>query len=880
MEFSGEGLSFPRSGRHKGVPRKRIPVFDDSTPTADISGSGQSMSYEKTYLGARGLPLTPPSLPPDSTNSQDAPPPISPEVLNDHEETGNATSTCQINTLTPDFTPPPVVTSLKQEAQNPIYLSMSSREESFMTAKEAQSSDEEDGKMNLSKPTLLRAPKQRPPHPLRTNTLTDSSASGTDGSGHSTPRKRTTGRTEPRDTDSFDGPWVGRQGGNCPRRGKDAGSTTSGGVPRHIGDGTLPPSVRAHRGRDLRQRTQTTENTETCPTRQKFAADFGWLPSQAQQDASAGRPLSGVSMTSTITIEAIVIDTPPQKRRTLRHIRKSESLRSVSLPLPRPSSRAPNASNNTETQHRLSHKSARLSNQDRGSIVSDTSLTPSAASHRQKPREEVIPVVVIPVRHSSLKGSARNSRNHSLARSTKSGKRPTTAPDAGTGSFDVSQRRPRAMSESFSARPRNLRALNRNSGTTAPRIPVRKSSLSAPTSRNNSRTASLTSSIQPPREAPPPAAQVEPRKRAPRPPPITLRASGTTEDPPLATQAAEQNARASYPIGSNVRLHSPIAEPLTPFQPSIMSISPGPIEISEARAVPFFAHNNESILVVDSSQSSSRTRQPLHGQDPQRQPQVAESITPPLEVPVITVDSPLQNPRPPPKPPVSNSSARSDENCVETLRKTEDTGALGRRWGSLRRAMSLRRQSEVPSSFPTHQARNPKKGKTMDSEQQSFWRPRPFWDDVKDTDLDECTCSRRPKSVTNKQRDTNNGSFVGNSLGIPQSQTILQGPVSLIRRVSTRAQRRNARQAQMNLSHVSLASSRRSRRNRHYVIPRLGLRFPRYPVKDMREWVSRAMREREQEKLEARREQLRKKIGARVPIEDDNQPFANGARNV
>lgn len=84
----------------------------------------------------------------------------------------------------------------------------------------------------------------------------------------------------------------------------------------------------------------------------------------------------------------------------------------------------------------------------------------------------------------------------------------------------------------------------------------------------------------------------------------------------------------------------------------------------------------------------------------------------------------------------------------------------------------------------------------------------------------------------------------------------------------------------MNLSHVSLASSRRSRRNRHYVIPRLGLRFPRYPVKDMREWVSRAMREREQEKLEARREQLRKKIGARVPIEDDNQPFANGARNV
>jgi len=48
----------------------------------------------------------------------------------------------------------------------------------------------------------------------------------------------------------------------------------------------------------------------------------------------------------------------------------------------------------------------------------------------------------------------------------------------------------------------------------------------------------------------------------------------------------------------------------------------------------------------------------------------------------------------------------------------------------------------------------------------------------------------------------------------------------------------------------------------------------------MRQWLSQARRQREEEKLEARRDQLRKKI-TRVPIADNDQTiFTVGNRNA
>ena len=875
MDIPGNDLSLSRSARQQTLLRKRDLPLGDSTPTEDLSLSDKSLISlldGKTYLGAPNLPLTPPSLPADSTISQEARQPASPRIPDERVEGAtDATPALQIDTVTPNVTPSRAVALLrKQEAQNPIYLSMSSREESFTTAKEAQSSDEE--KEKITSLTTLRVPKQRSPH-SRTNSLSDGGKGSTSGSGHSTPKKRTTGGGKPLEFPSFDtqrdASWE-NSGRGLGKRAKDTSQEE-----KHRGDSDKPPTSSVHRGRGVHNEIEDTQETDNDPIIVKFAKDIGWLGPQEQHGGNAetqNRRFSVTSVNSTITIEAIVIDVPQQRRRTLRHIRKNESLRSSSLPVRRPRNRDPALLDSTEPQRRLSHKSARLSNQDRGSVASDTSLDPSAVSHRRKPKEEVIPVVVIPQRRSSLKGSARSSRNHSLARSTKSARRPTTAPNGGTASFDVVQR-PRAMSESLPTRPKDLRTAFRKSGITAPRIPVRRSSLSAPTNRSNSRAASLTSNTLPfqplPYETPFPITRPE-SQSGPVPPVVTVSTNGAPEGLPSASQVVEQPTHTPY-VDDNAGQHSPLLPPLTPFQPSIQSLSPGPIEISEAKAVPFFAHNNESILIVEPSQpTSSRTHQSIRSQAPLRL-DTDETVTPPAEMANTNVDSPLRNPRPPPKPPVSNSTGPSIAPVGPG--KAHGTGTIGRRFGSLRRAISLKRRSELSPSITTHRVRNPKAGKDIDDSQQAFWRPRPFWDDIKDSEMDQCTGSRPQQPATNDQQDAkNDNTYVRNSLGIPQSKAILQAPISLIRRVSNRARVRNARP--MNVSHVSLASSalsRRSRRNRHYVVPRLGVRLPRHPLKDMRDWMTRTRRQREEEKLEARRDELRKKIGVIVPVEDDNR---------
>ena len=873
MDVSDVDSSIPRTAPQQTLPRKRDLPFGDSTPTEDSSLSDKSLMsllHGKAYLGAPNLPLTPPSLPADSTLSQDTRQSASPRISDERVETTTDNApTLQVDTLTPNVTPTRAVTLLrKQEAQNPIYLSMSSREESFTTAKEAQSSDEEREGMS---PATLHIPKQRPQHP-RTNNLTDGGGKGSaSGSGHSIPKEHATRGGGPLEFS----PFYGQRDVN-----PEESTCGSGKLLRDKNqDEQYQDDVSDHPGRDLQKAIHDTQGTDGDPVIQQFAKDIGWFDSQEQDDGPAearNRRRSVASVNSTVTIEAIVIDVPQHKRRTLRHIRKNESLRSSSLPVPRPRNREPTVSESSDTQRRLSHKSARLSNQDRGSLVSDTSLDPSAVSHRRKPKEEVIPVVVIPQRRSSLKSSARSSRNHSLTRSTISARRPTTAPNGDTASFDVVQGRPRAMSVSLPTKPKDLRAAFRMSGITAPQIPTRRSSLSAPTSRNQSRAASMTSSSQAfqphPRDAPLPITRPE----SPKAPVVTVSTSCAPEGHPQVLQAVEQHTYPP-PVDDNAGDYSPLLPPLTPFQPSIQSLSPGPIEISEARAVPFFAHNNESIIVVEQSQpTSSRTHQSIRSQAPLRL-DTDETVTPPTEMANTTVDSPLRNPRPPPKPPVSKSMDPTRDLVGQS--QPQDTGTISRRLGSLRRAISLKRRSELSPSITSHRVRNQKAGKDINDKQQAFWHPRPFWDDVKDSDMDQCTCSQQP--ITHSQQDTkNDNTFVGNSLGIPQNNVIFQTPISLIRRVSNRARARNTRP--MNVSHASLASSvlsRRSRRNRHYIVPRLGVRFRRSPLKDMRDWISRTRRQREEEKLEARREELRKKIGVLVPI-DDNSQHIGGKRAV
>ena len=153
---------------------------------------------------------------------------------------------------------------------------------------------------------------------------------------------------------------------------------------------------------------------------------------------------SQVSNTSTIIREALVMDLTPPKQPVLRHSGKNLAFRGSSFTL---------------KNHALVHRNTQITNEHRRSIASELSDVPARRlSHTSQPSHEIIPVVIIPRRQSSLPKD-----RHRPSRSLTSG--------------------------SISSRPVTGEGLQKR----VPPIPPRSSSLSAPTSRMGSRAGSFTS---------------------------------------------------------------------------------------------------------------------------------------------------------------------------------------------------------------------------------------------------------------------------------------------------------------------------------------------------------------------------------------------------
>ncbi|KAG5202712.1 hypothetical protein GTR04_7465 [Trichophyton interdigitale] len=165
-------------------------------------------------------------------------------------------------------------------------------------------------------------------------------------------------------------------------------------------------------------------------------------------------------------------------------------------------------------------------------------------------------------------------------------------------------------------------------------------------------------------------------------------------------------------------------------------------------------------------------------------------------------------------------------------------------------------------------------GKKLDSKKHPFWRPYGFWQDYDD---EGTPSSRRsslksnifiPKTTTTitagNDLDSNgyeSGQYVSNTLGIPQNRTPFQGPISMIRRVSQRSRSRSKPsrviKSPSSKTSLSLVSEyRRGKRVRSF-----------RPLHEMQDWISRTRQRREQEKLEARREKLRRAIGGNVIVD-------------
>jgi hypothetical protein len=630
------------------------------------------------------------------------------------------------------------------------------------------------------------------------------------------------------------------------------------------------------RGKSLRDRLLEAQTQDPSASTERFANIIGWndsvpiidSPDITRQAIEDNRRFSGISTAS--TIEAYVFEQSPLPKRatTLRHVSKHESLRSVSSPLP--GSNRHSMHSNSESVHRLVHKKARLSNQNRWSFGSEVSRSYSLASSAVLPKTEIIRVAVIPERRSSLNSSGSSSKRQSVSTDSK-----TSHSRKASDPPPTSWQHKRAFSE----------ALNRGRQQQQPPvIPVRASSLSAPTSRTTSRANSITSEHLRVRRQ---QAETDLRKTLDRMESERLvqnleewdlheqRASmGGKTDGRLPRRSVGQSTAKSNSLPSTFLIPPGDAQDATrhnalglvvpgstewaalrppsvletPFsQPSFQSASP---EINEARAINIFPHNNHSLQLIE----------PFPVQESRAVLEVQR-----CKLPQIEVDSPLRNPRRPPEPPQFQVIPPTPGDEHDQQLGFDTTQANSRRMGSVRRPGGSRHRSEsfinsLSRNLSLKNARNLKADQDLDSNLHPFWRPRAFWDDIDNT-----------RTEVPQERSASRG-IVSNSLGLPQERTVINGPASLIRRISERRRQRKgvARQS----SHGSLAKFRATRR--FHKSSGHGLRLHFISLQGIQEKLLYAKQRKEDERREKRRALLRRSIGANVISQGDSRfPASN-----
>ncbi|KAF2644425.1 hypothetical protein P280DRAFT_487044 [Massarina eburnea CBS 473.64] len=138
----------------------------------------------------------------------------------------------------------------------------------------------------------------------------------------------------------------------------------------------------------LRKRIEASRNSPTTPAIEQFAKQIGW-PAEGEDTAvetstdAEPKRFSTSSMSSTV-VEAMVIVTPPQNRRTLRHSGKNLAyVRHASAPMESPSR---NYSSRTSQRsedvplHRLVHKRVIISERPHRLSTDTTSFTDRSAS--------------------------------------------------------------------------------------------------------------------------------------------------------------------------------------------------------------------------------------------------------------------------------------------------------------------------------------------------------------------------------------------------------------------------------------------------------------------------------------------------------------------
>ena len=889
-------LDFPKSSSlkaHKALPRRRIlsgntgqfEIVKDEQERLEQRDRHDNLSEhihswipEPPVFQSSSkprLPLTPPSLSKEHevlrrTHDQNP----KGNVLPSNSATQRSDVSTPLNQQsppTPDMTPPGKPKNSAMLTSPPISRFPSSRAESFETAREQFSSDDEN---YLDESLKLQHPWKNRLHTARDSKVKEVGLGlglESDNDDERTPKAQTP-KAFPQVSEFviFDGAWGSeREDTNEHMSSSDEPALTPNMTLRKKARNLLPRPIpsRIHdsatrhdnldnslrRGPSLRERIGKSRNSPPNASTERFAKQIDWPVSQDHFDIDRKlrqvdtRRLSQMSATSTV-VSAMVVETPPQRRQTLRHTNKNPALRATSSPVSG-SNRSSFVS--SDTQHRLVHRNTRITDRsNRRSLTSDTST--SLSSNVARSPMEVSKVTRIPERRSSLKASTHGHLRHlSLGPTRQQSVRPSTAPDEENSFFEIPTSRRRPLSEvlplSYTSKS-EVRERNK----VPPTIPTRSSSLSAPTSRNVSRTASLTSTSLQAHNA-----QHQLEINQPRP---TLH---VTED----QDAQGEDSHSS--VVEDLAALRPQSTLVTPYShTSVHSSTPGTLEVSEATAVSIYPHNNRSILVV---QQKARADSQQRDQPTINEEVVSSSISDystPAKVhrPKQLVDSPLRNPREPPEPPaftIIPPTPAVSTPIVDRDTSRERPTSIGTKNGPfamVKRALSSRRYSEsfvspITQSLVRHKTvSNCSPTVVADSKLHPFWRPRGFWDDLSDSESDFGT----------------DGFLVGDTLGVPQ-QRVVSRPSSLSRRfTSLKFRRRSSADAQgyprirRRKSSESTHSYEFIQPERKYanIMPRLGYQVQFVGFAGLRDGLEKRKVRKEEGRRERERARLRSSIGA------------------
>lgn len=780
-------LPHPSKGKPVGVngsPRSLAPGYSleiDTSPKS--SGSQASIStlkhQSRKTVGGPDLPPTPPvhSRNPSSSHSTlpSSPTYVASPIQNTErvQATSPVTPTDQRTPPTPNLTPertPPGPADRRPKLRPPIYDRMpsktttDSRTESFRTAPEnPYSSEDEDEKSTIRpKPPSARTSQNT----VRQVDVEADSGPQTVGLGlglESGAEDDLTPRTR-REFASFDGGWAS---------GSEVEQEWDDNLMRNVTVKKRKPGMNGSKQEVVENVTITQTNATKAlrsislqesplvyPSRRVVSDRVKLSTASSISESSTNmdpRRFSGVSTRSTIStvVEAILVDAPPQRRKTLRHVKKKAVLRDSGLDLSSTGSIPTSlASDDPRNQERPSGQAGR----ERIASTATFNSISSRKARREIYKNGAIPVIVIPGRSSSVKSNSKEPslRSTSSRRSKRSQSLSSTpiplSSKGTTPHFERPTRRSRTLSESDGSRPGDQRTIDY-----PPVVPARSSSLSAPTSRNTSRAGSLTAQSLEAHNA----LQAQQTRKA---------LQSLSPNDPNEPQASERAAARRQPLHTNPGLveqkhaSSEIAIRLIPsfesnksgkeshshgahedgygdpFYGRRLSVQKTPFslaslettvtshaEVSEALAVNIYPHQNKSVLVVNHSNKPSESSSLEQPQTtPEQESPIIKSTEPGVTGPVTPpqptfsmddVDSPLRNPRAPPEPPelpeppVITFIPATPSGLTPAQEKQERLGNYfeeapqepQRPISLLRRTLSLRRHSEYGPSA----SRNP-----------------------------------------------------------------------------------------------------------------------------------------------------------------------------